>query len=43
MGRIDDLLLPYKFDLSIFSNIDDPEVLEHIRRVGIVFYLRQQF
>lgn len=38
MSEIDDLLLPYTFDLSIFQDISDTEVLEHIRRVGAVFY-----
>lgn len=35
---IDDLLLPYSFDISIFTMISDPDVIEHIRRVGVVFY-----
>lgn len=35
---LDDLLLPYIFDLSLWSHIDNPELLEHIDRVGIVFY-----
>ena len=38
MEEIDDLLLPYMFDLSLLSRISDPEVLGHIRRVGVVFY-----
>jgi len=38
MDEIDDLLLPYTFDLSIFQHISDPEVIEHIQRVGVVFY-----
>jgi predicted nucleotidyltransferase len=38
MDELDDLLLPYSFDLSIHSLIDDEEVLEHIQRVGVVFY-----
>lgn len=38
MDEIDDLLLPYTFDLSIFHDISDPDVIDHIRRVGIVFY-----
>ncbi len=38
MEEIDDLLLPYMFDLSIFHQISDPEVVAHIRRVGVVFY-----
>lgn len=35
---LDDLLLPYTFDVSIFSHIGNPELLDHIRRVGVVFY-----
>jgi predicted nucleotidyltransferase len=37
-NELDDLLLPYKIDLSIFEHIEDPDVLDHIRRVGVVFY-----
>jgi uncharacterized protein len=36
--RLDDLMLPYTFDLSIYKYIKDPDMLEHITRVGIVFY-----
>jgi uncharacterized protein len=32
------LMLPYTFDLSIYKYIKDPDMLEHITRVGIVFY-----
>lgn len=35
---LDDLLLPYKIDLSIFHKIDNPHLIDHIQRVGIVFY-----
>lgn len=38
--EIDDLLLPYLFDISILSYIDNPDVLAHIRRVGIPLYER---
>ncbi len=38
MDEIDDLLLPYTFDLSIFQDIGDPDVLAHIRRAGVTFY-----
>ena len=38
MDEIDDLLLPYTFDLSIFHQISDPDVIDHIRRVGVTFY-----
>ena len=38
VNELDDLLLPYKIDLSIFHDIGDPDVVEHIRRVGVTFY-----
>ncbi len=38
IGELDDLLLPYTIDLSIFSDISDHDVVEHISRVGIEFY-----
>ncbi len=38
MEEIDGLLLPYTFDLSLFHNISDPDVIDHIRRVGVLFY-----
>ncbi len=37
-NELDDLLLPYKIDLSIFEQITDSAVIDHILRVGIVFY-----
>ncbi len=37
-NELDDLLLPYKIDLSIFDRITDPDVIDHIKRVGVVFY-----
>lgn len=38
--EIDDLLLPYLVDLSIFSDIDNPDLIDQINRVGLVFYER---
>jgi predicted nucleotidyltransferase len=38
MHELDDLLLPYGLDVSLFRDIDDPDVVEHIRRVGVTFY-----
>ena len=35
---LDDLFLPYTFDLSIFRDITDPDVTEHIRSVGLTMY-----
>jgi len=37
---LDDLLLPWKIDLSLFAQIDNPALVEHIERVGKVFYRR---
>lgn len=36
--QIDDLLLPYKIDLSVFQKIENPDLIDHINRVGITFY-----
>ena len=38
MDELDDLLLPYTIDLSIFRDISDPDVVDHIQRVGVTFY-----
>lgn len=35
---LDDLLLPYTIDLSIFDTLEHAELKEHIERVGLVFY-----
>ena len=40
--NIDDLLLPYTIDLSIFHQIGDPDVVEHIERVGVTFYEKRE-
>ncbi len=37
---LDDLLLPYKIDLSLFHNIVNSDLVNHIMRVGIEFYQR---
>lgn len=36
--EIDDLLLPYKVDLSLFHTIDNKDLIEHIERIGINLY-----
>lgn len=38
MNEIDDLLLPYSFDISIFEHLSNPALIEHINRVGIIFF-----
>jgi uncharacterized protein len=37
---LDDLLLPYTFDLSIYHHIQQLDLIDHILRVGKVFYQR---
>jgi predicted nucleotidyltransferase len=39
-NELDDLLLPYSFDLSMFDQIENEELLDHIARVGVVFYCK---
>lgn len=39
-NRIDDLLLPWKVDIAVRHQIENQELLEHIDRVGRVFYRR---
>jgi len=36
--KLDDLLLPYMLDVSVYTQISDPDLLEHIKRIGVVFY-----
>ncbi|GDX85700.1 hypothetical protein LBMAG43_17420 [Methylococcaceae bacterium] len=40
---LDDLLLPYTIDLSIFDKLNHKKLHEHIERVGIVFYEKSKF
>lgn len=37
---LDDLLLPWKIDLSLYSQIDNPALVEHIGRVDSVLYMK---
>lgn len=41
-AEIDDLLLPWKVDLSLRHTIDNPDLIAHIDRVGIPIYLPKQ-
>lgn len=40
--ELDDLLLPYSIDLSIHHQIDNPDLLDHINRIGKCFYKKPQ-
>ncbi|HEY1662902.1 MAG TPA: nucleotidyltransferase domain-containing protein [Verrucomicrobiae bacterium] len=37
-GELEDGLLPYRFDISIFAELTHADLIEHIRRAGVVFY-----
>lgn len=37
-SELDDLLLPYKIDLSRLHALESPALLDHIRRVGVTLY-----
>jgi uncharacterized protein len=40
LDEVDDLLLPYTMDLSVFAQLNHAPLREHIERVGKVFYER---
>jgi len=42
MKKLDDLNLPFKFDLLIFEKIKDEDVIDHIKRAGISFYKKNK-
>ncbi len=36
--QLDDLLLPYTIDIALYDSIDNPDLIDHIKRVGITLY-----
>jgi uncharacterized protein len=40
-NRIDDLMLAYSFDISLFKHISNQELVQHIERVGKEFFKRK--
>ena len=38
---LDDLMLPWKIDLSLLSQIDNPDLLDHIVRVGQPLWIKK--
>ena len=36
--ELDDLMLPYSFDVSLFQKLTNQKLIEHINRVGLLFY-----
>ena len=41
-GSLEDSPIPYQVDLSLRSDIDNPNLLAHIERVGVEFYRRDE-
>jgi len=39
-SELDDLLLPYTFDLLVFDTLTHVKLRDHIERVGKIFYVR---
>jgi predicted nucleotidyltransferase len=37
--ELDDLLLPWMIDISLYDQIDNQSLREHIERVGKIFYV----
>ena len=40
IDELEDLYLPYMFDISVFSQINDENLIEHINRVGKILYTK---
>ena len=40
-GELDELPLPYTFDLSIYDKIQNPNLKNHVERVGSALYQRE--
>lgn len=41
ISAIDNLLLPYQCDVSLFHSLSNPDLIDHINRVGIEIYKKQ--
>ena len=41
-GDIDDLYLPYQVDLSQYAALENPDLRDHINRIGITTYNKSQ-
>lgn len=40
--NLDDLFIPNTIDLSIHNQIENDSLIEHISRVGVIFYKKEQ-
>ena len=43
MGALDELELIYGFDISLYNDIDNTNLTDHIQRVGVELYNAQQY
>jgi hypothetical protein len=41
-ARLEESPIPYQVDLSLWNRIDHARLLEHIQRVGVIFYHRSE-
>ncbi len=39
--RFEDSNLPYMFDISDFSNLTNPDLIDHIKRCGVTIFERE--
>ena len=42
-SRLEDASTPYLFDLSIYHQLTNPALIEHIDRIGQIFYQNKDF
>lgn len=40
-NELDELMLPYKIDLSVFDHINHADLIEHINSTGLIFYQKE--
>ncbi|MDY7394074.1 nucleotidyltransferase domain-containing protein [Aureibaculum sp. 2210JD6-5] len=40
-SQLDNLMLPYKFDVTVFEKLKNQDLINHIDRVGKIFYQKQ--
>ncbi len=40
-NQLDDLFLPWNIDMVLFHQISNPDLINHIRRVGILLYEKE--
>lgn len=40
-SELEELPIPYKFDLSLYQQLENPDLIEHIKRVGKFFYQKE--